>query len=160
MSQPELRAHLLDRDAGAPPSLDDDQRFLLSHFVTVAALLEHYVPLHRELWDRVQDEGPSDDTRAVALDAAEKLATVAQPLARRNPLVVATQGTPLNASPAVMALQQLFCSFTLLAGPEDELSAGVLPPPLLDELLDLPGLRDWLREMGVEPPEAGPAAGG
>lgn len=155
MAQADLRATLLDRDADAPPELGHDERFLLTHFAALAALLERCVPLQRELCERVQAEGLSDEVRAVAFDAAEKVATVLQPLARRRALVVATQDTPLDASMALAVAEQLFASFTLLAGPADELQELVLTLDHLDDLLDVEGLDDWMREIGAEPPARG-----
>lgn len=153
MSQPELRAALLDEQPeAAPPEMTADERFLLGHLAAVAALIESQVPLYRELTARIRREGHSNETRAIAHDAAEKAATVGQSLVGRQELVVSAQPTPFNASAADTVIEQLFYSFTVLAGSEDEYTPAALDPDMLEDLLTLPGLREWMERLGAEVP--------
>lgn len=147
MSQPALRAMLAD-ESGVPAGMPEEDAFLLRHLAAVAALLERHSVLYRELATRALAGEMDEEERARARDAAEQIATVGQSLLERQALVVAAQDTPLRPSVAQGVMHQLFHSFALLAGSEDEYSGAALTHEQLDELLELPGLRSFFATVG------------
>jgi hypothetical protein len=146
----ELRREMLDsRDA--PPELSPDLRFLASRQASLAALMldhaEHYKVLHRA----VREHGPTEETQAAALDAAGNLGTLLQSLRSREDLQVALAHAPGHTPTPLLAIDQLFFSFTLLAAVgtdrREELDAA-LPPGGVDELFRSQRVRDWLHGLG------------
>lgn len=151
MSQPELRATLLEDDDidAQVPDLSDEDRFLLRRFAAAGALLLSQPDLYRDLLERRRDEGDSEEVQAIAHDAAEQAATVLQSARERQDLLVAAQSTPMNPTRALAALDQLFLSFTLLSSPEDELNEAVLDEEGLEDMLELLEVRAWLEQIGA-----------
>lgn len=152
MSQPELRAALLEEPPDAPAELSPDERFFLGALVALAALVERHAVAYPELVrGRERGEAP-DALRARALDAAEQIAMVGQQLMRHQDLLLVALQQRANPGAALSVADTLFFSYTLLAGPEDERTEGVITLVELDYALDDDGLRLWLSEMGVAPP--------
>ena len=143
----ELRRELLD-DSDAPAELSDDLKFLASRQASLAALLldhaEHYKTLHHA----AHRHGLTDEIRTAALDAAGNLGTVLQSLRRREDLQIALAQAPNHTPTPLIAVDQLYYSFTLLTGPgRTELDAA-LPPEGVDELFRSQRVRDWLHGLG------------
>lgn len=154
MSQPGLRAELLEDDAELKelaPTMTDEEGYLLRHLATAAAVLSHYARAYPDLLARRREGGASDELREQALDAAEAIATVRQSLGRRQELVVAAQGSPVDPSTALAALDQLLFSLVLLCSPDDGQAAVAIDEQELDELLALPRLRELLEWAGARP---------
>lgn len=148
MSQPDLRALLIDDD-DAPPETIEEARFHFRHLAAVAALLEHHPKLYRELLARRRDEGTSEHLRIEARDAAEAAATVLQSLGRRQYLAVVAQESPFNPSSALACLEQLFFSFCILSGPDDGLEAVALQEDEAETWMEILNIGSWLEEIGA-----------
>lgn len=147
----EFRRELLAEGSGAPEELTAEERFLLDRFAAVAALLLGRRAHYRALWERHRDEGPSAGVAQVALEAAGDIAVVMQSLRRRQGLLLALRESPINPAYATGALDQIFFSLTLLTGASQDVeSEAALTPEALDELLELPKLRDWLSKLGAD----------
>jgi hypothetical protein len=150
---PELRALLLADDPGSPTgtALAEPERFLLRHLAVVAAVLTDHADLYRRLLARRRAGTEPADLRTAAHDAAHTIAAVNQSLARRPWLLAATLGGPLDPTPALLALDQLFFGLILLTGRTDD-DALAPDPQELDLLLQAPSLRQWLARIeGTEP---------
>jgi hypothetical protein len=154
MSHPALRAELLEDDAElkelAPP-MTGEEGYLLRHLATAAAVLTHYAEAYPGLLSRRREERASKALREEALDVAEAIATVRQSLGRRQELVVAAKGSPVDPSTALAALDQLLFSLVLLTSPDDGRAAVAMDEQELDELLALPSLRELLEWVGAGP---------
>ncbi len=151
MSQPGLRELLFDHDEvdAATSELGSDERYLLNHLATAAALLISHRERYADLLARRREEGDSAEVRAIAHDAAEESAAVLQSVSRRRDLLVVAQETPLNSSGPIGMLDQLFFSFCLLGGPDDGLSAAALSGADVDELWESLDVQAWLEELGA-----------
>lgn len=149
MTQPELRTALLGEDEGngAPPSITSDERFLFRHLAAVAALLIDQPDAYRSLRARRGAEEPSEEVRAIAHDQAERAATVLQSMHRRQDLIVAAQDTPFRPSEALAVLNQLFFSFCLLSGPDDDLVEAALDGEAASALLEALDVNQWLEQF-------------
>lgn len=151
MSQPGLSDLLFDHaevDA-TTPELGGDERYLLSHLVTAAALLISQRERYPDLLSRRREEGDSAEVRATAHDSAEEIAGVLQSACRRRHLLVVAQETPLNPSGPIGMLDQLFFSLCLLSGPEDSLESAALSGAEVDELWESLDVQPWLEELGA-----------
>lgn len=138
-------------DEGAPPEFTPEERFLFDRFAVVAALLLDSGERYPELWRRHRDEGPSPELEADVRQAAENIATVMQTLRRRQDLVLAARETPINPAYATSALDQVFFSLTLLTSAEQGAEfETALTPEGLNELLELPKVKEWLWRMGAD----------
>jgi hypothetical protein len=143
----ELRRTLLD-DSDAPRELSPDLAFLASRNAAAAAVLLHHAEVYRDLLDRYRAEGPSEEIEEIAIDAAGNLATVLQPLRRREDLLTAMEYAPNLAAPPMAALDQLFFSFVLMTGPDaDGESENLLSADDLDALLATESTQAWLKSM-------------
>jgi hypothetical protein len=149
VSQPAIRALLLEDDEAdaAAPAMSDDERFLLRHVAVAAALVTDHADLYRALYDRRRREPVSAELREAALGAAETIATLRQSIARRQPLVAAAHGSPIDPALALAALDQLFYSFTLLTSPDREDVEVALDAREAEELLRMPALVSWLEQF-------------
>jgi hypothetical protein len=147
----ELRREMLD-SSDASPELSPDLRFLASRQASLAALLldhaEHYKVVYRAAR---QSGSTTEEIRTAALDAAGNLGTVLQSLRSREDLQVALAHAPGHTPTPLIAIDQLFFSFTLLAAAAgdrlDQLDAA-LAPEGVDELLRSQRVRDWLHGLG------------
>jgi hypothetical protein len=133
-----------------PPEMGEAEQWLLRHLTIASGLLLHHAMLYRELLSLWEEDGPSDELSAAALEAAANLAVVLRSARRRPEVLAASSDTPLSSTLPLGALDQLFYSFTLLtAPPADEYADAKLSLEELDELLDHPTLRDWLDRAGA-----------
>lgn len=151
-----LRRELLD-SGDAPTELSPDLKFLSSRQASLAALMLDHAERYKVLYLAVRHEGPTDAIRAAALEGAGNLGTLLQSLRSREELQVALAQAPGHTPTPLLAVDQLFFSFTLLAGvgPEslEELDAA-LAPEGVDELFRSQRVRDWLHGLGALAPHA------
>jgi len=146
----EIRRTLLD-DSGAPAGLSPDAAFIASRNAGAAALLLHHADVYRALHARYQQEGPSAEIEAIALEAAGDLATVMQSLRRRPDLLLVMEVSPDLVAPPLPIIDQLLFSFVLLTDSHaGEDSEAALTPQILDELLALPTVKRWLDSLHAE----------
>ena len=148
------RRELLDT-SDAPPDLSPDLRFLASRQASLAALLTDHARRYTILYRAIRDSGATADTRAQALEAAGDLATLLQSLRGREDLQVALAHAPGHVPTPLLAVDQLFFSFTLLAGATEcpaEAVDAALTPEGVDELLRSQRVRDWLHGLGEPAP--------
>lgn len=151
MTREELHAALDDEGAGAPPDLDDDERWLLRHVGAGIALLRAHAALYGDALARRQAEPSSDELDAAALDAAATIGLLLQSARRRPRVLIAASGTAMSPTLVLGALDQLFFSFILLTAPlADERSEAMLTREELDELLAHPELEAWGRRLAPE----------
>lgn len=146
----ELRREMLD-SSDAPPELSPDLRFLASRQASLAALMLDHAEQYKVLYRAVREHGPTDETQTAALDAAGNLGTLLQSLRSREDLQIALAQAPGHTPTPMLAIDQLFFSFTLLAAVgadrRGELDAA-LPPDGVDELFRSQRVRDWLHGLG------------
>ena len=146
----DLRRELLDT-SDAPSDLSPDLQFLASRQAALAALLEDHADRYAAMYTAARDSGPTADSRRAALEAAGNLATLLQSLRSREELQVALAHAPGFVPTPLLAVDQLYFSFTLLAAAtdsqSDELDAA-LTPDAVQELLRSERVRDWLRGLG------------
>ena len=146
----ELRREMLD-SSDAPPELSADLAFLASRQAALAALLLDHAQHYKVLYHAARQSGTTEEIRAAALDAAGNLGTVLQSLRGREDLQVALAHAPGYTPTPMIAIDQLFFSFTLLAAASgdrlDELDAA-LPPAGVDDLFRSQRVRDWLHGLG------------
>lgn len=146
----ELRRLLLD-DSDAPPGLSPVLAFIASRNAGAAGLLLHYAKVYRSLFDRYQQEGPSAEIEAIALEAAGDLATVMQSLRRRPEVLIAMELSPVVVAPPLPIIDQLLFSFVLLTDPDaGEDSKACLSPDMLDESLTYTRVKEWLDSIHAE----------
>ena len=147
----ELRRELLD-SSDAPPELSPDLRFLASRQASLAALLLDHAQRYKILYKAARENSTLEGIRAEALDAAGNLGTLLQSLRSREELQVALAQAPGHIPTPLLAADQLFFSFTLLASaaPDglDEEQAAALTPDQVDELFRSQRVRDWLHGLG------------
>jgi hypothetical protein len=143
----ELRRELLDT-SDAPPELGPDLQFLASRQAALAALLLDHSERYKALHQRISTTGPTPETKQQALQAANNLATLLQSLRSREDLQAALASAPGHTPTPLLAVDQLFFSFTLLtATGEPELGAA-LSPDGVDELFRSERVREWLHGLG------------
>jgi hypothetical protein len=143
----ELRRDLLD-DSDAPAELSADLKFLASRQASLAALLLDHAEHYKTLYLAANEQGVTEEIRTAALDAAGNLATVLQSLRSREDLQTALAVAPRYTPTPLLAIDQLFYSFTLLTGPGGEELEATLPPAGVDELFRSQRVRDWLHGLG------------
>ncbi len=147
----ELRRELLD-SSDAPPELSPELRFLASRQASLAALLLDHAQRYKILYKASRENSTLAGIRAEALDAAGNLGTLLQSLRSREELQVALSQAPGHIPTPLLAADQLFFSFTLLASaaPDglDEEQAAALTPDQVDELFRSQRVRDWLHGLG------------
>jgi hypothetical protein len=147
----ELRRELLDT-SDAPPELSPDLQFLAARQASLGALLLDHAERYKVLYQDISTTGPTHATQQAALEAAGNLATVLQSLRSREELQVALAHAPGHTPTPLLAVDQLFFSFTLLTtANQDELEAA-LTPDGVDELFRSERVRDWLHGLGQDPP--------
>jgi hypothetical protein len=147
----ELRRELLDT-SDAPLELSPDLQFLAARQASLGALLLDHAERYRALHQAISATGPTHETQHAALDASGNLATVLQSLRSREDLQVALAHAPGHTPTPLLAVDQLFFSFTLLtAADPDELEAA-LTPDGVDELFRSERVRDWLHGLGQDSP--------
>jgi hypothetical protein len=112
------------------------------------------------LLERIEQEGSSEELRAIALDAAGNLGTVLQASRRREDHLAALALAPGFAAFPILVVDQLFYSFTLLAAPgEDPNEPGVhLSAAILDGLMATDHVQEWLTSTNADVVFAGPLA--
>jgi hypothetical protein len=146
----ELRRKMMD-SSDAPPELSPDLQFLAARQASLAALLLDHAERYKALYNTTRETGPTAHTKDAALDAAGNLGTVLQSLRSREDLQVALAQAPGYTPTPLIAVDQLFFSFTLLAGADadtiGELDAA-LPPEGVDDLFRSERVRDWLHGLG------------
>lgn len=146
----ELRREMLD-SSDAPAELSADLKFLASRQASLAALMLDHAEHYKVLYEAARESGSTEEIRTAALDAAGNLGTLLQSLRSREDLQVALAHAPGHTPTPLLAVDQLFFSFTLLAGVGedriDELDAA-LPPAGVDELFRSQRVRDWLHGLG------------
>ncbi|HTU98199.1 MAG TPA: hypothetical protein VMF14_20280 [Solirubrobacteraceae bacterium] len=151
----DLRRELLDT-SDAPPDLSPDLRFLASRQAALAALLQDHADRYTALYTAARDTGPTLEIRHAALQSAGNLATLLQSLRSREELQVALAHAPGFVPTPLLAIDQLFYSFTLLAAatetPDDVLEAA-LTPAGVTELLQANRVQDWLRGLTETRPD-------
>jgi hypothetical protein len=150
----DLRRELLDT-SDAPPDLSPDLQFLASRQAALAALFEDHADRYRALYTTVRDSGPTAEIRHEALEAAGNLATLLQSLRGREDLQVALAQAPGFVPTPLLAVDQLFFSFTLLASASDtgseQLDAALTPDAVAD-ILRSERVQDWLRGLNQTAP--------
>lgn len=150
MSHEELHALLAEDGDDAPAELNDDERWLFRHVGALAALLRRQAELYPRMLARWEREGPSEELRSAALDAAGLAAALLQAARRRPGVLIAAGEPPVSLTLPLGLLDQLFYSFTLLTSPSaDERTEAMLTAAELDELMGDPELRDWLARISV-----------
>lgn len=146
----ELRREMLDT-SDAPAELSPDLRFLASRQAVLAALMLDHAEHYKVLYMAAREDRSAEEVRTAALDAAVNLATILQSLRSREDLQVALAHAPGYTPTPLLAVDQLFFSFTLLAGAgadnAQELDAA-LPPEGVDDLFRSERVRDWLHGVG------------
>jgi hypothetical protein len=143
----ELRRELLDT-SDAPPELSPDLQFLASREAALGALLLDHSERYKALYKAISETGPTQATKHAALQAAGNLATLLQSLRSREDLQAALAHAPGHTPTPLLAVDQLFFSFTLLTtANQDELDAA-LAPEGVDELFRSERVRDWLHGLG------------
>jgi hypothetical protein len=145
----ELRRELLD-SSDAPAELSPDLRFLASRQASLAALVLDHAQRYKTLYKATRENHNLEEVQAAALDAAGNLATLLQSLRGREDLQVALARAPGYTPTPLLAVDQLFFSFTLLAGlgaDGVEVLDAALSPQGVDELLGSQRVRDWLDEL-------------
>ena len=146
----ELRREMLD-SSDAPAELSPDLRFLASRQASLAALMLDHAEHYKLLYTAARESGITEEIRTAALDAAGNLGTVLQSLRSREDLQIALAHAPGYTPTPMLAVDQLFFSFTLLAGVSgdslDQLDAA-LAPEGVDELFRSQRVRDWLHGLG------------
>jgi hypothetical protein len=147
----ELRRELLDT-SDAPPELSPDLQFLASRQAALGALVLDHAQRYKALYNAIQSTGPTQETKQAALEAAGNLGTVLQSLRGREDLQVALAHAPGYTPTPLLAVDQLFFSFTLITtANQDELEAA-LTPNGVDELFRSERVRDWLHGLGQDSP--------
>ena len=146
----ELRREMLD-SSDAPAELSPDLRFLASRQASLAALMLDHAEHYKVLYTAARASGITEEIQSAALDAAGNLGTVLQSLRSREDLQIALAHAPGYTPTPMLAVDQLFFSFTLLAGVGgdslDQLDAA-LGPEGVDELFRSQRVRDWLHGLG------------
>ncbi len=146
----ELRREMLD-SSDAPAELSPDLKFLASRQATLAALMLDHAEHYKVLYRAAREGGPTEEIQAAALDAAGNLGTLLQSMRGREDLQVALAHAPGHTPTPLLAVDQLFFSFALLAsvGADriEELDAA-LPPDGVEELFRSQRVRDWLHGLG------------
>jgi hypothetical protein len=143
----ELRRELLDT-SDAPPDLSPDLQFLASRQAALAALFEDHADRYQALYTSARDTGPTAEIRHEALEAAGNLATLLQSLRSREDLQVALAQAPGLVPTPLLAVDQLFFSFTLLASASDTRSEqldATLTPDAVANILRSERVQEWLR---------------
>ena len=150
----ELRRALLDSTDG-PPELSPDLRFLAARQASLAALMLDHAQHYKVLYTAARETGTTEEIQTAALDAAGNLGTLLQSLRSREDLQVALAHAPGYTPTPLLAVDQLFFSFTLLAGLNgdriEELDAA-LAPEGVDELFGSERVREWLHGLGALAP--------
>ena len=146
----ELRREMLD-SSDAPAELSPDLRFLASRQASLAALMLDHAEHYKVLYTAARESGITEEIHTAALEAAGNLGTVLQSLRSREDLQIALAHAPGYTPTPMLAVDQLFFSFTLLAGVGrdslDQLDAA-LGPEGVDELFRSQRVRDWLHGLG------------
>ncbi len=157
----ELRRAMLDSTDG-PPELSADLRFLAARQASLAALVLDHAQHYKVLYTAARETGTTEEIRTAALNAAGNLGTLLQSLRSREDLQVALAHAPGYTPTPLLAVDQLFFSFTLLAGVGgdrigelagvggdriEELDAA-LAPEGVDELFRSQRVREWLHGLG------------
>ena len=151
----ERRRELLDT-SDAPPDLSPDLRFLASRQASLAALFTDHAQRYLTMYRAIRETGATADTRAQALEAAGDLATLLQSLRGREDLQVALAHAPGHVPTPLLAVDQLFFSFALLAGATESASEALdaaLTPEGVDELIRSQRVREWLPGLVRTAPE-------
>jgi hypothetical protein len=143
----ELRRELLD-SSDAPPELSPDLKFLASRQASLAALTRDHAKRYKILHKAARENPNLEGIRAEALDAAGNLGTLLQSLRSREDLQVALAHAPGYVPTPLLAIDQLFFSFTLLAGPGGEELEAALTPDQVDQLFRSERVREWLHSVG------------
>jgi len=146
----ELRREMLD-SSDAPAELSPDLRFLASRQASLAALMLDHAEHYKVLYTAARESGITEEIHTAALEAAGNFGTVLQSLRSREDLQIALAHAPGYTPTPMLAVDQLFFSFTLLAGVGrdslDQLDAA-LGPEGVDELFRSQRVRDWLHGLG------------
>jgi hypothetical protein len=142
----------------APQDLSPDLQFLASRQASLAALILDHAERYTALYAATRENGPTAQTQRQALEAAGDLGTLLQSLRSREDLQVALVQAPGFVPTPLLALDQLFFSFTLLAnananasGAGEELDAA-LTPASVAEILGSERVQEWLRGIGQAAP--------
>jgi hypothetical protein len=142
-----LRQRLLaEPDLGE--EFEADARFLIARQEAAAGLLLDHAELLGLARERYADDGPSPRLEAIALQAAGNLATVLQPLRRRQDLLnLLIEDPDVPAVPMALIDQMLF-SFLLLTGPRNErYLTSVLPIDEIDGFMGSRAVREWMTRL-------------
>jgi hypothetical protein len=143
------RRELLDT-SDAPRDLSPDLQFLASRQASLAALMLDHAERYTALYSVTRESGPTAQTQRQALEAAGNLGGLLQSLRSREELQVALAQAPGFVPTPLLAVDQLFFSFMLLANASDatgeELDAA-LTPAAVAEILRSERVQDWLRGL-------------
>lgn len=143
----EFRRGLFDSDT-PPADLSADAALLVKRQVAATVLLERDRSLYTELFARYHAEGPSRELSELALEAAGDLGAVLQSLRSRPDMLQALEDRPSLTGPPLIVFDQLQFSYLLLTdGAPEEHRDVLLSPEELDELLSLPEVTDWLKQL-------------
>jgi hypothetical protein len=93
----------------------------------------------------------SPDSDAAALEAAVDIACVMQSLRRERELLAATRSSALDPGVANKILDDLFSSFVLLTGRDENEVPALLDPEWFDARLRGAKFRGWVAALGFEP---------
>ncbi len=143
------RRALLDTN-DAPPQLSPDLQFLASRQASLAALVLDHAERYEALYAAVHTTGPTAQTKREALEAAGNLGALLQSLRSREDLQAALVQAPGFVPTPLLAVDQLFFSFTLLANASDaagEELVAALTPDAVAEILRSERVLDWLRGL-------------
>jgi hypothetical protein len=150
----ELRRVLLADDVPDDADLPDipggvrpDSFVLLVRLRAIVILLAYRGALYKDLVARRR----SPDTDAAALEAAVDIASVLQSLRRERELLAATRSSALDPGVANKILDDLFSSFVLLTGRDENEAAALLDPEWFDARLRGAKFREWVAALGFEP---------
>jgi hypothetical protein len=156
-------ALLADADLGDEYEYEPDARFLIARQEAAAGLLLDHAELLELVHQHYVRRGPSPHLETIAVQAAGNLATVLQPLRRRQDLLNLLIEDPDAPAVPMALIDQMLFSFVLLTGLRNEryLSAA-LSPEEIGEFMRSRAIQDWMdrldpRELFDQPP--GPRCG-
>lgn len=141
-------ALLADVDLGDEYEYEPDARFLIARQEAAAGLLLDHAELLELVHEHHVRDGPSPQLEAIAVEAAGNLATVLQPLRRRQDLLnLLIEDPDVPAVPMALIDQMLF-SFVLLTGPRNEgYLAAALSPEEVGEFMNSLAIQEWMDRL-------------
>lgn len=130
-----------------PGGVRTDSFLLLMRLRAMVILLAYRGALYKDLVANRR----SPDTDAAALEAAVDIACVMQSLRRERELLAATRGTPLDPGVANKILDDLFFSFMLLTGRDDNEVPALLDAEWFAARVRGAKFSEWVAALGLAP---------